>query len=314
VSAIPAIKFPESLAVIERGWLSANNIVLMTDESTTLIDSGYDSHKAQTLALVKHALGGRQLDWLVNTHCHSDHMGGNAALQRTYHCHTSIPEGEATLIRAWNEADLVLAPAGQTAERFTIDDTIGDGDLLEMGGIEWQTIHAPGHDMHAVMFYSPEHRILISGDALWQNGFGVIFPVLSAADGDHSGFDATAATLEKIAELEIRIVIPGHGAPFTDVAPALERARSRLDYFRKDVTRLARHALKALLTFVLLDRRRLELAGLADYLDSLGFFHQVNARFLGLNPRALAESLVADLEKAGAIKLEGGAIVPMIAA
>ncbi len=31
---------------------------------------------------------------------------------------------------------------------------------------------APGHDMGALVFYNPEHRILISGDALWQNGYG----------------------------------------------------------------------------------------------------------------------------------------------
>jgi glyoxylase-like metal-dependent hydrolase (beta-lactamase superfamily II) len=314
VSGQPDIKFPDSLTVIERGWLSANNIVLVTEDSTTVIDSGYDSHKVQTLALVKHALGGRKLDWLVNTHCHSDHMGGNAALQREYACHTTIPEGEAVLIRAWDEAELVLGPAGQTAERFSIDDTIASGDILEMGGIEWEAIHAPGHDMHAMMFYSPEHRILISGDALWQDGFGVIFPVLFAADGDYSGFDATGATLERIAELEIQIVIPGHGAPFTDVAYALTRADSRLEYFRKDVTRLARHSLKALLTFTLLDKQRLELAGLADFLNSLGFFREVNDRFLGLNPQALAESLVADLEKAGAVKREDSTIVPVIAA
>jgi glyoxylase-like metal-dependent hydrolase (beta-lactamase superfamily II) len=305
------IVFPNSLTVIERGWLSANNIVFADEVSTTVVDSGYDTHQAQTLALVGHSLKGRKLDWLVNTHCHSDHMGGNAALQRTYGCRTSIPVGEAALIRTWNEGELMLGPAGQRAERFTIDDTIAPGDVLNMGGIDWEAIHAPGHDMHALMFYAPGHRLLISGDALWENGFGVIFPVLF---GDDSAFDATQTTLDRIADLDIDVVIPGHGAPFRDAAGALERARSRLDYYRKDVTRLARHCLKVILTFALLDKRRIELAALADYLDANSLYRDVNARFLGLGKQELADYLVSDLEKAGALQRDGAAIVPNIAA
>lgn len=308
------IEFPPTVAVIERGWLSANNIVFVDEKSTTVVDSGYDTHKAQTLALIAHALNGRKLDWLVNTHCHSDHMGGNAALQRTYACRTSIPVGEAPLIRAWDETELMLGPAGQTAERFAIDDTIAPGDLLTMGGIEWQAIHAPGHDMHALMFYAPERRILISGDALWENGFGVIFPVLYAKDGDVSAFDATQLTLDRIAALEVDIVVPGHGAPFRDVAGALERAASRLAYYRADVSRLARHCMKVILTFALLDKRRLELAGLADYLYGNSLYRDMNARFMGFEKQELADFLVADLEKAGAIKRENGTITPLITA
>ncbi len=308
------IVFPASLTVIERGWLSANNIVFIDEASTTVVDSGYVAHKAQTLALVGHVLKGRKLDWLVNTHCHSDHMGGNAALQLAYGCRTSIPAGEAPLIRAWNEAELMLGPAGQSAERLSIDDTIAPGDVLTMGGIDLEAIHAPGHDMHALMFYAPAQRLLISGDALWENGFGVIFPVLFGEDGDHSGFDATQTTLDRIGELDIDIVIPGHGAPFRDAAGALERARSRLEYYRKDVTRLARHCMKVILTFALLDKRRIELATLADYLDANSLYRDVNARFLGLGKQELADYLVSNLEKAGALQRDGAAIVPRIAA
>ena len=96
------MKLPESIHVIERGWLSANNIVLHTPNEATVVNSGYGAHAAQTLALVERALAGKNLARLVNTHCHSDHMGGNAAIQRKYGCRTSIPEGEAPLIDSWD--------------------------------------------------------------------------------------------------------------------------------------------------------------------------------------------------------------------
>ena len=72
---------PKQIQVFERGWLSSNNVLLSGADGAALVDSGYVTHAPQTLALLAHALGGRRLARLVNTHCHSDHMGGNRAIQ-----------------------------------------------------------------------------------------------------------------------------------------------------------------------------------------------------------------------------------------
>ena len=88
---------PASIQVFERGWLSCNNILLLgkndAGSGAALIDSSYLSHAPLTLALLNHALAGTRLDWLLNTHCHSDHMGGNAAVQNAFGCRTSVPVG-----------------------------------------------------------------------------------------------------------------------------------------------------------------------------------------------------------------------------
>ena len=91
-----AAALPAGVQVFERGWLSSNNILLTDAERATLVDSGYVAHATQTVALVSHALGARALDELVNTHLHSDHCGGNAALQAHYpQLRTRIPPGLA---------------------------------------------------------------------------------------------------------------------------------------------------------------------------------------------------------------------------
>src|SRR5262252_5064569 len=124
---------PERIQVLERGWLSCNSVLLRGSDGAALIDSGYGAHAPQTLALVERALAGKRIAHLINTHCHSDHMGGNRALQLAHRCRTTIPAGEAPLIDAWDEQALVLGFADQRAERFRYDDTIAAGDALQLG-------------------------------------------------------------------------------------------------------------------------------------------------------------------------------------
>ncbi|MGE5622410.1 MAG: MBL fold metallo-hydrolase, partial [Bacillota bacterium] len=144
------MKLPASMHVFQRGWLSSNNILFVGSGETALIDSGYVTHSAQTVALVSHALQGRPLDRLINTHLHSDHCGGNAALQDAFGCRTAIPAAEADKVRAWNEEALTYAATGQSCARFGFDETIAPGDVLTLGGMTWQALGAPGHDPHSL--------------------------------------------------------------------------------------------------------------------------------------------------------------------
>jgi len=300
------VNLPASIQVIERGWLSANNILLHAEGGVTLVDSGYGSHVPQTLALLEHALHGQSLARLVNTHCHSDHMGGNAAIQKKYGCRTSVPDGEAPLIDRWDEQALILAIADQRAERFRYDDTFRDGDTLRMGGFDWRVIAAPGHDTHAVMFYSPEARVLISGDALWENGFGVVFPQLFGRD---TALAETRATLEAVDRLRVDVVIPGHGQPFGDAGAALERAFYRLEGYEEDITRLARHCAKVMLSFALLEKRSMPLAELPGYVARVPVLGELNSRYLRMTPAAMAEWLLNELERAGAAHRRDGLLL-----
>jgi glyoxylase-like metal-dependent hydrolase (beta-lactamase superfamily II) len=307
------LMLPSSMRVFERGWLSANNVLFTDDHQTVLVDSGYGLHAPQTVALLKHALQGRPLDWLVNSHCHSDHMGGNAAIQRHWACRTSVPAGEAALIDRWDDTALVLAFADQRAEPFRYDDTFTEGDVLRMGGIDWQVIAAPGHDEHAVMFHSARERILISGDALWENGFGVVFgAILPPPHYRPDALRETRETLQRIATLDIGTVIPGHGSPFNDAPAAIDRALSRIRGFEADPIRHARHAAKVMLSFALLDRQRIAIDHLESYVAGVPILQTLNERFLHLTTGQLTDYLVNDLKRAGAVKEENENLIPSI--
>jgi glyoxylase-like metal-dependent hydrolase (beta-lactamase superfamily II) len=299
------MKLPVSMQVFERGWLSSNNVLFTGRDEATLVDSGYVTHAPQTVALVSHALRGKRLDRLVNTHLHSDHCGGNAALQRAYACRTTIPAAEADKVRAWDEEALTYAATGQQCDRFGFDDTIAPGDVLTLGDMSWQALGAPGHDPHSLIFYCPDERILISADALWENGFGVIFPEL---DGE-SGFAETRATLELIALLDVKLVIPGHGAPFTDIGKALDTAFSRIDYFTADPVRNAQNAVKVLLKFLLLDKQKIMLVDVPHLLSGIRLVAETNRRYLNKPEPELVSWVIAQLVRAGAAELVGDVLV-----
>lgn len=296
---------PASMRVFERGWLSANNILFIGRDATTLVDTGYATHAPQTLALVRHALGDRPLDRIVNTHLHSDHCGGNALLQEAFGSRIAIPMAEADKVRRWDEEALSYRATGQQCARFMFDETVSPGEVLAMGDLSWQALAAPGHDPHALLFWCEDEGILISGDALWQNGFGVIFPELAG----EPGFDEVRATLDLIASLRPRLVIPGHGTPFTDVDAALQRACGRLDYLAADPVRNAENGVKVLLKFLLIERRAMALDDVETLFETVPLLVLARERFLPRPAAELAQWAVRALEKAGAARVQGGMLV-----
>ncbi|MFC0399623.1 MBL fold metallo-hydrolase [Paraburkholderia rhizosphaerae] len=305
------IDLPASIRVFERGWLSSNNVLLVDDRRTALVDTGYATHAPQTVALVQHALGARALDYIVNTHLHSDHCGGNALLQQTWRCETLIPVAEADTVRRWDESRLTFRATGQFCEPFSATGTLTPGIHIELGALDWQVLGAPGHDPDSLMLYCAEERVLISADALWENGFGVIFPEL---DGD-SGFAEQHAVLELIASLDVATVIPGHGAPFVHVKQALERAFSRVAWLRADPARNAKNALKVLLVFRLLDVRATHFDALTDMLENASAMRAAASMLAPRNtwPK-LVRQIIEDLAgEAGPLRIDGERVSARVA-
>jgi len=176
--------------------------------------------------------------------------------------------------------------------------------VLALGDLQWQALGAPGHDPHSLILYCERHGIVISADALWENGFGVIFPEL---DGE-SGFAEARATLALIGGLDVRLVIPGHGAPFVDAKGALARANARLDYLAADPVRNAQNAVKVLLKFLLLERRSIAMSELGALLETIPVVARANRRFLHQGPGELAQWAAHALTRAGAARTEEGVL------
>lgn len=296
-------RLPPDIRVLERGWLSSNNILLLADEHADLVDSGYVSHDKQTLQLVHSESGGLTLRTLVNTHLHSDHCGGNAALQTAYpRLRTLIPPGLAPHVQPWDPEALTYTPTGQTCPPFQFDGTLQPGTPLRLGRRLWEVHAAPGHDPHSVILFEPELKILISADALWQHGFGVVFPEIEG----EAAFAEVSSTLDLIESLQPALLIPGHGRPFTDLSTALSNARQRLTAFVTDPVRHAKHAAKVLLKFKLLEQQRMALTELQNWFANTRYLQQIHGQHFKATPQFdWIQSLVDELVHSDVAGVDG---------
>ena len=295
------------LQVFERGWLSANNVLFTDDTSTTLIDSGYVTHQAQTLALVQNALDGKILDRLVNTHLHSDHCGGNYFLQTHYtQLETLIPPGEAKAVAIWDEQALSYEATGQLCPRFKFEGVLRAGQTLRLASLDWEVHAAPGHDPHSVILFEPTHKVLISADALWANGFGVVFPELEGVDAFHE----VAQTLDLIESLKPLWVIPGHGAVFENVDAALEIARKKLHGFVQNPQKHGRYGAKVLLKYKLLELTQVENKAFKAWATGVPYLKQLHQTIGEQMPmQEWLEDMLLDLERSRALAFQEDMIV-----
>jgi glyoxylase-like metal-dependent hydrolase (beta-lactamase superfamily II) len=299
---------PDDVRVAVRGWLNCNQVVLLSAAGNVLVDSGYHACVQETLERLRDPamLGEEPLARLVNTHCHSDHIGGNAAVVRNYGCAVTIPRDEVPTIDDWSIQERWNDYVDQFAERFAWQDTLAAGGTFEAGARCWEAHAAPGHDMEGLMFFEPDGRVLISGDALWNNGLGFVWP----HEPPNPFVEAALGALDTIERLAPRVVIPGHGEPFDDVAAAIARARSRLMAFARDPRRTARHMMKVMFVFSLLHRGGIARSQADTYVARVPCYRDLDERFLGEGIEALGSRLVDELAGVGAMRVVDGWVSP----
>lgn len=119
---------------------------------------------------------------LLLTHCHSDHIAGvDAALSRFGGLPLYVHSNEVGFC-----SDPMLNLSGMVGMPMTCtepDHVLEDGDVLDLAGMSWRIVHAPGHSPGGILFIHDESNQAIVGDTLFAGSIGRFdFPTSNAED------------------------------------------------------------------------------------------------------------------------------------
>ena len=146
---------------------------------------------------------------LINTHCHFDHIFGNAFVKQTYGLELGIHELEAPILEA---APMVVNMYGMAPMTPSppADYFIKEGDVIELGEARLEVLLCPGHSPGSLCFYNRGEAYLIDGDVLFHRSIGRT----DLPGGDHKTL--IRSIKNKLMPLPDNVrVYPGHGEPTT---------------------------------------------------------------------------------------------------
>jgi hydroxyacylglutathione hydrolase len=221
---IKSIEFPMRMAGINVG--AVNCYLIRTDAGYILIDTGFPNNRANLERELERA-GCRpgNLSLIVMTHGDQDHTGNGAILRRRYGAKIAMHRNESGVVENGDDTlsrkrmsllqrifskivlkVLSLLVRSGRFERFRPDFTIDEGYDLSEYGLDAKALHLPGHSRGSIGILTAAGD-LFCGDLLWN----------MRRPGTHSIVDDPVelkTSVEKLKNLRINTVYPGHGKPF----------------------------------------------------------------------------------------------------
>jgi len=113
---------------------------------------------------------GLEVEAILITHCHFDHIGGVAPLARATEAPVWCPEIEVPVLA--DIMSFVPWPGFGPYESYEADHSVSGGERLELAGLEIDVVHTPGHSPGHVTYSIPDERALFSGDVLFKGSVG----------------------------------------------------------------------------------------------------------------------------------------------
>jgi glyoxylase-like metal-dependent hydrolase (beta-lactamase superfamily II) len=152
-----------------------------------LVDTGSDAFIQSHIKRINTGVGKVQVNKIILTHTHFDHIGGVSTLRKLYGCQV--------LAFAEYEKDIK---------------TVHDGEILPLGDDYFEVIYSPGHSSDSICLYNKSEGILFSGDTQIR---------INSTDGTYT--PEFVNTIKRLSELKISVIHPGHGDPIKENCESL---------------------------------------------------------------------------------------------
>jgi glyoxylase-like metal-dependent hydrolase (beta-lactamase superfamily II) len=182
------------------GYEYSSNIYVVAGKDLSIVDPGND----YTAFIELFARGHRPADVkkIVLTHGHRDHAMGVFDLLRSYP--TLMENGGFELILHEASPQEIKDMVSKSGCRIT---EVRGGETLEIGGLDWEVIHTPGHTIDGICLYHSSSKTVFSGDT--------VLPHAMVEPDEHAGgrLDHYLFGVRALLGKDIENVLPGHGFP-----------------------------------------------------------------------------------------------------
>jgi len=216
------------------------NMFLAVEKSLTLIDTGFRGSMPGVFEFIRRL--GRQpeeIGLVILTHNHLDHTGGLEELRRAvpvprvaaHWADLFMPDGQIPYPAGGYVGMALRSPLLRPLKRRLVLDKsevnvrLEGGEVFDvLGGL--QVVPTPGHTAGSISLYSASHRLLIVADAVNKRGDVLRMPLKTVS----TNLKDAAASIRKMAALDVGILCSGHGRPIMHDANAnLKTLVAKLD-------------------------------------------------------------------------------------
>jgi glyoxylase-like metal-dependent hydrolase (beta-lactamase superfamily II) len=231
-----------------------NSYVLQSADRNLIVDTGLNRNaclNAMHEGLWELDIDLNRTDFFI-THLHADHFGLVARLT-TDDSRIYFNRPEAELIETWEGFEPMIKYAGTNGfpenllraalqqhpgHKFASDwnpvlSILSDDDVFPIGDYQFRCIETPGHTPGHICLYEPVKKILVAGDHI----LGDITPNIQCWSDDANPLKQYLSSLDKVFDLEVELVLPGHRRLFRNYRERIEELRehheNRLDEVRQ---------------------------------------------------------------------------------
>ncbi len=180
-----------------------SNIFLLKGDRNVLVDAGTGLGSDTVIRNIRSALNGGDLDMVILTHCHGDHVCGLPAILNEFGSEAFAYDPDSGWIRDGDKPHILAGVMDLDVVPVPVTD-LSSGQIIDIGNHRLRVIPTPGHTAGGICLYDEVGHDLISGDTLFAGGVG-------RTDLPSGSFGDLRRSLKDISNIDIRGLYPGHG-------------------------------------------------------------------------------------------------------
>jgi hydroxyacylglutathione hydrolase len=176
------------------------NVYLVLDMTPILVDAGMMA--GPTLKNIKKYIDPEEIEIIVLTHCHHDHSGAAPALKEATGARLLLSQRELGCVG--DDLTTVAYLFGMEAPEFTVDGTLAEGMVLDLGQWKLEVLETPGHSPGSICLYERGEKVLFSGDTVFPDGS------IGRTDMVGGSMEDLVESIQRLTQLEVKAMYPGH--------------------------------------------------------------------------------------------------------